>query len=87
MEELQKEIERIRREQEELVFGVFDEQTAWETGNRLRQIAREKGYAVAISITLNRRRLFACAMAGTTHQRRVDQAERKYRIQVFQELL
>ena len=66
MEELQKEIERIRREQEELVFGAFDEQTAWETGNRLRQIAREKGYAVAISITLNRRRLFACAMAGTT---------------------
>ena len=53
MEELQKEIERIRREQEELVFGAFDEQTAWETGNRLRQIAREKGYAVAISITLN----------------------------------
>ena len=44
MEELQKEIERIRREQEELVFGAFDEQTAWETGNRLRQIAREKGY-------------------------------------------
>ena len=66
MEELQKEIERIRREQEELVFAAFDEETAWETGKRLRQTALEKGYAVAISVTLNRRRLFACAMAGTT---------------------
>ena len=45
MEELQKEIERIRREQEELVFAVFDEETAWETGKRLRQTALEKGYA------------------------------------------
>lgn len=66
MEELQKEIERIRREQEELVFAAFDEETAWETGKRLRQTALENGYAVAISVTLNRRRLFACAMAGTT---------------------
>lgn len=88
MEELQKEIERIRREQEELVFAVFDEETAWETGKRLRQTALEKGYAVAISVTLNRRRLFALRHGGDyPHQRRVDQAERKYGIQVFQELL
>lgn len=65
MEELQRELERIRQEQKNLVFGSFDEQTAWETGSRLRQIALEKGYPVAVSITQNRRRLFACAMAGT----------------------
>ena len=65
MEELQKEIERIRREQEELVFAAFDEETAAEPQAAL------------------------CLRHGGDypHQRRVDQAERKYGIQVFQELL
>lgn len=66
MEELQREMERVRQEQQELVFDRFDEKTAWDTGCRIREIALEKGYAVAVAITLNRRRMFACTLPGTT---------------------
>lgn len=88
MEELQKEIERIRREQEELVFAAFDEETAWETGKRLRQTALEKGVRGGHFRDAEPQAALCLRHGGDyPHQRRVDQAERKYGIQVFQELL
>lgn len=61
-----KEIEKLQQEQRQLVFESFDEEDAWKIGCMLRQRAKDGGFPVAISITLNRRRMFACTMPGTT---------------------
>ena len=64
MEELLQEIERIKVQQRTLEFEKFDEETAWELGHCLRSQAQERGYPIAIGVTLNRRRLFYCSMPG-----------------------
>lgn len=64
MEEVSAKIEQLRLEQKELVFDQFDEETAWEIGSRIRRKAAEGGFPVAVSVTVNRRRLFGCSMPG-----------------------
>lgn len=64
MEHVMEEIERIQLQQKSLEFAQFDEEMAWELGCRIRQKAKEHHYPIAISITLNRRRLFYCSMPG-----------------------
>ncbi len=64
MEEVSAKIEQLRLEQKELVFDQFDEETAWEIGSRIRRKAVEGGFPVAVSVTVNRRRLFGCSMPG-----------------------
>ncbi|MFT4107020.1 MAG: heme-degrading domain-containing protein [Lacrimispora sp.] len=65
MEEILKKIEEIKKQQEQLVFQDFQEETAWIIGSGIRERAVEKNYPVSICITLNRRRLFYCSMPGT----------------------
>lgn len=64
MEELMKEIEALKAQQETLIFTEFNEETAWAIGTGLRDEAKKHHYPIAISITLNRRRLFYCSMPG-----------------------
>ncbi|WP_333649332.1 heme-degrading domain-containing protein [Lacrimispora sp.] len=65
MEEILEKIEDLKKQQEQLVFQDFQEETAWVIGSRIREQAVEKNYPVTISITLGRRRLFYCSMPGT----------------------
>ncbi|MFT4006515.1 MAG: heme-degrading domain-containing protein [Lacrimispora sp.] len=65
MEEILKKIEELKKQQEQLVFQDFQEETAWIIGSRIRKRAAEESYPVSISITLGRRRLFYCSMPGT----------------------
>lgn len=64
MEELQQELERVRAQQRTWEFAKFHEETAWELGLFLRNQAKEHHYPIAISVTLNHRRLFYCSMPG-----------------------
>ncbi len=64
MEEVLEKIEELRQEQRELAFEAFNEDTAWEIGCRIRRRAAENGFPVAVSVTVNRRRLFYCSMPG-----------------------
>lgn len=64
MEELLQEIDRIKSQQKTWEFSEFSEEAAWKLGCMLREQAKEHHYPIAISITLNRRRLFYCSMPG-----------------------
>lgn len=64
MEEILKEIEKLKKDRKTWEFPYFNEETAWIIGTRIREKAKEREYPIAISITWNRRRLFYCSMPG-----------------------
>jgi uncharacterized protein (UPF0303 family) len=63
---LEADLEKIGRQERVLQFKLFDEQTAWEIGSRIKNAAEKKAVAVAIDIYVVDRTLFAYAMPGTT---------------------
>ncbi|MFC4625396.1 heme-degrading domain-containing protein [Daeguia caeni] len=65
-EEIRHQIEHIIRQEEALTFTRFDENTAFELGSLIRNIALEEKLGVAIDISLWDRRLFFAATAGTS---------------------
>lgn len=58
------EIEQIKAQQKTWEFTEFNEETAWEIGCRMRTQAEQHHYPIAISVTVNHRRLFYCSMPG-----------------------
>ncbi|MBD9373046.1 heme-degrading domain-containing protein [Rhizobium sp. ARZ01] len=65
-EDLKSDIARLERQEELLRFSRFDGDTAWRLGGILRDIAVERGAAIAIDISMRDRILFHCALEGTT---------------------
>lgn len=58
-------IEELQRQEKELVFPAFDENTAWEIGSALVNDARERKAPIAIDIRTPNRTLFHAAMPGS----------------------
>jgi uncharacterized protein (UPF0303 family) len=58
-------LETLARQEEELFFDRFDEETAWRLGVRLVEAAREAGLPVTIDIRRNGHQLFHAARPGT----------------------
>ncbi len=58
-------LEELLRQEQELQFTLFDNETALALGMALVQAARAKGKGVTIDITRNGQQLFHHAMAGT----------------------
>ncbi len=58
-------LEALAREEQELVFDGFDEDTAWRLGVQLVEAARAAGLAVTIDIRRNGQQLFHAALPGT----------------------
>lgn len=65
-EDLKGDIARLERQEELLRFNRFDADTAWTLGGILREVAVERGAAIAIDISLRDRILFHCVLDGTT---------------------
>jgi uncharacterized protein (UPF0303 family) len=61
----------LARQESELVFDKFDEITAWQLGSRLRDLAIQRGYKLAIDVRRFGQQLFYCALPGAVP----DQAE------------
>lgn len=62
---VQEDIELVVEHEKRLVFSRFDEDTALEIGNRIREIAAARGAALVIDIRFWNRPLFYYAMRGT----------------------
>jgi len=62
---LNEDLERIARQERELVLPRLDAQTAWELGSRLRALAAERGLPVVIDIRRFGQPLFYAAMDDT----------------------
>jgi uncharacterized protein (UPF0303 family) len=58
-------LEALAREEQELVFDGFDEDTAWRLGVQLVEAARAAGLAVTIDVRRNGHQLFHAARPGT----------------------
>ncbi|MEO3746925.1 heme-degrading domain-containing protein [Plantactinospora sp. B5E13] len=69
----------LQEQEERLQFDRFDHDDAWELGNLLVRLARERGLAVTVDIRLGDHQLFHCALAGTTADND-DWIERKIRV-------
>ncbi|SOC40482.1 uncharacterized protein (UPF0303 family) [Rhizobium subbaraonis] len=65
-EDFKGDIARLERQEELLRFQRFDTDTAWRLGNILRDIAQERGAAIAIDISLRDRILFHTVIEGTS---------------------
>jgi uncharacterized protein (UPF0303 family) len=63
---LQEDLERITRQEREVVLPRLDAEIAWELGSRLRSMAQERGLAVVIDVRRFGQPLFYAAMDGTT---------------------
>ncbi len=63
-------IDRTAAEEATLVFARFDADTAWRLGNRLRDVAIERGHAIAIDISVGEQLLFFTALPGTVAHNR-----------------
>ena len=59
-------LDELAAQESTLVFDRFDEHTAWELGQALREAARAAGQPVAISIRRNGQRLFHTALPGAS---------------------
>lgn len=59
------EIAKLQEQQKALVLKKFDENDAWLMGQWMRNEADAKGYVCAMSISLNRKKVFHCCMPGT----------------------
>lgn len=66
MQNLNQEIAAIAAQEAQLVFDSFTSEDALAIGTQLIELAREKGVAYVINITLNRRQLFHFSMEGCT---------------------
>jgi uncharacterized protein (UPF0303 family) len=58
-------LEALAREEAELQFDAFDNDTAWRLGAALVDAARAAGLPVAIDVRRNGQQLFHAALAGT----------------------
>ncbi len=58
-------MERIQAQETEYELAAIDEELAMQMGIYVVRRAKEIGKPVAVRVTLNRRVLFACSMAGT----------------------
>jgi uncharacterized protein (UPF0303 family) len=56
----------LAAEEEELQFGSFTNDDAWELGTTLVSAARRQGLPVAIDVTRNHHQLFHASLPGTT---------------------
>jgi uncharacterized protein (UPF0303 family) len=61
-----RDLEVIAKQEEELIFPKFDEETAWELGVRLRELASTRHLPVAIEIKRFGQPLFYSALSGST---------------------
>lgn len=59
-------LEDLLKEELELQFNYFNNDTAWTIGNILVEEAKRRELSVAVDITLNRHQLFHYSMAGTS---------------------
>ncbi len=59
-------IDELEAQESRLVFDHFDEDTAWELGVALREMALARALPVAISIRRNGQRLFHVALPGAS---------------------
>ncbi len=64
--DLANDLARLALQEEQLQFDVFNHDTAWQLGTRLKQAVETRGKAVAIDIQLAGQPLFFFAMPGTT---------------------
>ncbi|MBV9392152.1 MAG: heme-degrading domain-containing protein [Verrucomicrobia bacterium] len=64
--ELSEDLERIDKQESELVLPQFDENVAWLLGVRLRELAASRSSPVVIEIKALGRQLFCCALPGST---------------------
>lgn len=60
------EFERIKQQEEALIFDHFNSNDAWEIGNMLVGRAMKQNKAIAIRISMNRHLLFHYALDGTS---------------------
>ena len=58
-------LDALLAEEDELQFTTFTNDTAWELGRRLVDLARERGLAVTVDIRRGDQQLFHCALPGT----------------------
>lgn len=56
----------IAAQERELCFSSFDEGAAWNLGNRVRELALARNFAVVIDVRRFGQPLFYCALPGTT---------------------
>jgi uncharacterized protein (UPF0303 family) len=63
---LNRDLEMIAKQERELVFPEFDEETAWKLGSRLRELALARRFPVAIEIKRFGQPLFYGALGGST---------------------
>jgi uncharacterized protein (UPF0303 family) len=68
---LAEDIALVARQESSFVFDHFDENTAWELGSRLRQMAIDRGYPLVIDVRRFGQVLFTSALPGAVP----DQAE------------
>jgi len=76
MTDLAQDIARIALQEQRLRFPAFNEETAWQLGTALRELARSRGVAVTVEIRLARETVFFQAMPGTSASN-ADWARRK----------
>src|SRR5580698_10550095 len=63
---LNRDLEMIAKQERELVFPEFDEETAWKLGSKLRELALARRLPVAIEIKRFGQPLFYSALGGST---------------------
>ena len=63
---LDDDLARMALQEEHLQFDVFNPDTAWQLGTRLKEAVEARGKAAAIDIQFFGQPLFFCAMPGTT---------------------
>ena len=59
-------LRQLLQEEQDLQFNNFDENTAWEIGSRLVELARSQGLPVTIDITRGSHQLFHASLYGTS---------------------
>ena len=59
-------LERLSLQEERLRFPTFSEETAWELGTKLRDLAQARKLPIVIDIRLANRQLFHSALPGST---------------------
>jgi uncharacterized protein (UPF0303 family) len=58
-------LNQLLQEEQELQFTQFNEETAWQLGCQLVELAQSRGLAVAIDITRGNHQLFHASLRGT----------------------
>jgi uncharacterized protein (UPF0303 family) len=59
-------LKQLLQEEQELQFGKFNEETAWQIGSQLVELSLGKGLAVTIDITRGSHQLFHASLRGTS---------------------